>query len=83
MKVRLTYHARERAAEMGVRTRFVKRALADPDVLCPSGYGGGQQVAQRGDLAVPFEERPDPETGEPVRWAITVLWHGETSRAAS
>jgi hypothetical protein len=83
MKVRLTHHARERAAEMDVRTRFVKRALADPESVYPSSYGGGQQVAVRGNLAIPFEERPDVDGGdEPVRWAITVLWHGQTERKA-
>jgi len=80
VKVRLTHHARVRAAEMDVRTRLVKDALLDPDTLYPSSYGGGQLVAQRGDLAVPFEEKI--EDGEVVRLAITVLWHGQTERKA-
>jgi hypothetical protein len=80
MKVRLTHHARERAEEMDVRTRLVKQALSDPETLYPSSYGGGQMVAQRGNLAIPFEERV--EDGETIRYAITVLWHGLTERKA-
>lgn len=78
MRVRLTDHARERAAQMGVRTRRVKDTLMMADIVYENGPTSkypGTWVAQLADLAVPFFETTDPD-GEPVRVAVTVLWRG-------
>jgi hypothetical protein len=71
--VRLTQHARQRAAEMSVRTKQVKLALREPEVVYASKTPG-YEVALRDNLAVPFRV----ERG--VRIGITVLWRGQEER---
>jgi hypothetical protein len=71
--VRLTEHARQRAAEMSLRTKQVKLTLREPEVVY-IGRTPGCEVALRDNLAVPFRV----ERG--VRIGITVLWRGQEER---
>ena len=77
---RLTEHARQRAAEMGLPTKFVKGIMRDPEVVYDdprypvTRHAEGRKVICRtGELAVPCEEHAD-ENGTIHRKAITVLY---------
>ena len=77
---RLTEHARRRAAEMGLPTKFVKGIMRDPEVVYddhryPATYEveGRRVICRRGDYAVPCEDNAD-ENGTIHRKAITVLY---------
>lgn len=57
---RLTHHARQRCAEMGVHTKRVKRIAADPDVTRPSGRGILAKSDNDPEIAVVYvEDSPD------------------------
>lgn len=80
---RLTEHARERCAEMGLTTKRAKRVVQNPDVVYPGRRGEGADpdayIAlsdEDTEIAVVFV----PE--EPPR-IITVLWNGDFSREVS
>lgn len=69
---RLSIHARDRCAEMDVRTRRVKRIVQSPDVRRPSGSGTDAMIATRDDepdLAVVYVT---PADGVPL--ITTVVW---------
>lgn len=72
---KLTFHARKRAMSMKVRTKEVKRTLADPELNYDSKHYGCK-VAVAGRLAVPYKLSIDGVT----RIAITVLWRGQEGR---
>lgn len=72
MKVKLSDHARQRAAEMGVSTKRIKQLFRNPHLDYPSTNHPNCRVAVHGDLAIPY----DPRTGI----VITVLWNQEVTR---
>lgn len=55
---RLTPHARERARQMGVRTRVVKEVVRDADLRYVSWGGMIARSAKHPDLAVPYYDLP-------------------------
>lgn len=61
----LTHHARSRAAQMGIPTKHVKRAIQHPDCVYPARDGTTISVA--GALAVVHAHGV----------VITVLWNGK------
>lgn len=73
VRVVLTDHARKRAAEMGVLTKRVKRALREPELHYPKTDGTTMAIAE--DLAVPYVV---DECG--ARVAVTVLWRSHEER---
>lgn len=76
--VRLSPHACDRAAEMGVNRRDVRRTVREPDLTYPQDeYAPGALIAQRGRLCVPYYL-----TDDGVATCLTVLWntHTETTR---
>jgi len=75
--VRLTDHARERAAEMRVPTKEVKRALREPEMTFDNkrAFPDASRIAIRGRLAVPYNI-----DAMGVLVAITVLWSNGNSR---
>lgn len=68
---RLTEHARQRCAEMGVGTKRAKRVVRSPDVCYP-GTHQGELVCYRDDdsIACAFVET------DGRRVILTVLWKG-------
>jgi hypothetical protein len=69
MTPRLTHHARQRCAEMGVSTKRVKRIVQDPDTVRSCRYGNLLAVSDaEPDLAVVYED----VDGQAV--VITVLY---------
>lgn len=72
VRVRLSDHARERAAEMGIPTKLVKRALREPEMTYRSYVVEGAVCAKLDNLLVPYIEV------DGVREAITVLWWAPT-----
>lgn len=75
MTPRLTKHARERCAEMGVKTKRVKRMVRDPDIDRPSrDWEANREVSCR--IAV-RDDDPDIaavyQPGEPPI-VVTVVW---------
>lgn len=70
MRVQLTNHARDRASEMGIPTKRIKRGVADPDMEydAPAQYPGCR-MAKIGQIVCPFAEK---DSGR--RIVITVLW---------
>lgn len=64
----LTPHARTRAAQMGIPTKLVKRAIQYPDCVYPAG--GGRTMSVAGALAVVHLHGV----------VITVLWNGKEGR---
>ena len=79
---RLSHHARRRAAELGYDPDEILRAAEDPDVAYEQTRFPGQQLRQRGDVAVAVDPRDQV--------VITVLlrrrdrWaHGRDGRAVS
>lgn len=71
---RLSAHARERCAEMGVVTKRVKRIVRQPDVdYCSRDARGDARIAYRSDdpaIAVVYVPGDD---GRP--FVLTVVWH--------
>lgn len=64
---RLSYHARQRCAEMGVTTKRAKRIVQDPDLVRPA-QGALMAVSDADpDIAVVFTEETPPTI-------ITVVW---------
>lgn len=62
-----THHARKRMREMALTEKDVVLALIDPEVdYVSSDYGEHRRMAQRGDLAVAYDEKDEK--------IITVLW---------
>src|SRR5580765_13501 len=72
---RLSRHARERTAEMGLRTKDVKQAIRDPDTSYPGSkrYGNGFHCYQRGRIVAIV----DPEN----QTVVTVIWHRAEGRS--
>lgn len=70
---RLTHHARERCAEMGVTTKRAKRIVQDPDVSRPAKATGGDDgfiavADHEPDIAVVYKLDGD------VPVILTVVW---------
>lgn len=68
---RLTPHARARCQEMGLRTKAVKAAVADPEIVMPAR--DGLRVAVAGALAVVYDAESNT--------VVTVLWALAMDRA--
>lgn len=73
MQLKLTEHCRQRAQEMGIKTRNIKNILNNCEIDAPSGRGDGYRIAVWENIAVPYTT-----DGR----AVTVLWRGEESRDA-
>ena len=75
MSARLSVHARQRAAEMAIPTKAIKR-LADgrtPGVDYPAAIG---RLHRRGpDFTLVLDHDEDGQ-----RWVVTVLWNCEFDR---
>lgn len=66
-EITLSQHACDRAREMGLTFAEVALVMTDPEVdYSSTKYGAERRVAQRGDLAVPYDSV--------TKRAITVLY---------
>jgi hypothetical protein len=74
---RLTDHARDRAKEMGIRTRRVKNAVRNPD-LSYASYDDRMVAVDNDDPPIAVVFHPgDPPTVVTVLWRTHERWERE------